>query len=146
MDQAGYRDGIVAGKESQLQAGFDQGYATFGVPHGRALGQARGQLSTLLHVLKSQPNAAALLEEAQELNRDLNLLSMDDVCPKDFEAEKHFREEHGEVLPDSTSLTARLDASFSGSLGQKEKADWQQCLGRLNQLWSKVDMLQQQQS
>ena len=47
--QAGYRDGITAGKESALQEGFDAGFAQTGAPLGRELGLLRGLASALLH-------------------------------------------------------------------------------------------------
>ena len=49
--QAGYREGITAGKESALQEGFDTGFAQTGGPLGRELGLLRGVANTLLHHL-----------------------------------------------------------------------------------------------
>ena len=47
--QAGYREGITAGKEGALQEGFDAGFAQTGAPLGRELGLLRGLASALLH-------------------------------------------------------------------------------------------------
>lgn len=46
--QAGYREGITAGKEGALQEGFDTGFAQTGGPLGRELGLLRGVASALL--------------------------------------------------------------------------------------------------
>ena len=47
--QAGYRDGISAGKEAALQEGFDAGFADTGAPRGREIGVLRGLAAALLH-------------------------------------------------------------------------------------------------
>ena len=47
--QAGYREGITAGKDGALQEGFDAGFAQTGAPLGRELGLLRGLASALLH-------------------------------------------------------------------------------------------------
>jgi Essential protein Yae1, N terminal len=52
--QAGYRDGITAGKESALQEGFDAGFEQAGAPRGRELGLLRG-LASALHIHLSHP-------------------------------------------------------------------------------------------
>ena len=58
--QAGYRDGITAGKESALQQGFDAGFAQAGAPRGRELGILRGIASALLlHLSRAQAQAQA---------------------------------------------------------------------------------------
>jgi Essential protein Yae1, N terminal len=46
--QAGYREGITAGKDGALQEGFDTGFAQTGGPLGRELGLLRGVASALL--------------------------------------------------------------------------------------------------
>jgi len=53
--QAGYREGITAGKEGALQEGFDTGFAQAGGPLGRELGLLRGVTSALLlHLSRTQ--------------------------------------------------------------------------------------------
>jgi Essential protein Yae1, N terminal len=53
--QAGYREGITAGKEGALQEGFDTGFAQTGGPVGRELGLLRGAASALLlHLSRSR--------------------------------------------------------------------------------------------
>lgn len=51
--QAGYRDGITVGKERALQGGFDIGFADFGAPLGREIGEMRGIVASLLALLRS---------------------------------------------------------------------------------------------
>jgi Essential protein Yae1, N terminal len=52
--QAGYREGITAGKEEALQEGFDYGFETYGVPIGREIGMLRGLASALLIFLSRE--------------------------------------------------------------------------------------------
>ena len=53
--QAGYREGITAGKDGALQEGFDTGFAQTGGPLGRELGLLRGAASALLlHLSRAQ--------------------------------------------------------------------------------------------
>ncbi|EGN98029.1 hypothetical protein SERLA73DRAFT_26694, partial [Serpula lacrymans var. lacrymans S7.3] len=92
---AGYREGIVAGKESTLQEGFDAGFASVGVPLGRKLGNLRGVISAVLSVLGSQPDSqpsADLLIEAREIAAALANIRFSDIAPPDLEAEQHARE------------------------------------------------------
>jgi hypothetical protein len=57
--QAGYREGITAGKEDALQEGFDAGFAQAGTPRGRELGLLRGLASAfLIHLSRSQAQVA----------------------------------------------------------------------------------------
>ncbi len=71
--QAGYRDGITAGKDGALQQGFDAGFAQAGAPRGRELGILRGLASALLlHLSRAQAQAQTqaqsqtAIEEEQE--------------------------------------------------------------------------------
>ena len=64
--QAGYRDGISAGKEAALQEGFDAGFADTGAPRGRELGVLRGLAAALLHLT---PRPASELGQAQAQER-----------------------------------------------------------------------------
>ena len=96
--QAGYREGITAGKEGALQEGFDSGFATIGVPLGRQIGLLRGLASALLSYLKTPTSLAdttqreTLLREARVIVNDLSLLRFSDIAPPDLEAEQHARE------------------------------------------------------
>ncbi|KZT73845.1 hypothetical protein DAEQUDRAFT_702818 [Daedalea quercina L-15889] len=96
---AGYREGITAGKESALQSGFDEGFAQVGAPIGRQLGILRGIASALLSFLQgstSHPNQAALAEEIRTIGSQLGAIRFSDVAPPDLEAERHAREHLGD--------------------------------------------------
>jgi len=98
LDQAGYREGITAGKESALQAGFDAGYAQVGVPLGREMGILRGTALALMTFIDSpQPLQPAetltkALKEIQAISSQLSDIRFSDIVPRDLEAEAHARE------------------------------------------------------
>jgi hypothetical protein len=95
---AGYREGINVGKLSTLQTGFNDGFARYGAPAGRRLGLARGTAGAILAWLLQRPDsAAALIEEARTLVRDLGRLAVEDVAERDSAAAQHAAE-HGEAL------------------------------------------------
>jgi hypothetical protein len=100
--QAGYREGITAGKESALQEGFNEGFALTGVPIGRELGLARGILSALLlspllNTLPSDSDTADQIKsETQEINAHLSRITFADLMPPDLEAEEHARQHREE--------------------------------------------------
>ena len=100
--QAGYREGITAGKESALQGGFDQGFAEVGAPLGREIGLLRGFASALLAFLSSSSHANAptttqedhdaFVHEARIIASELSNIRFTDIAPPDLEAEQHARE------------------------------------------------------
>ena len=96
--QAGYREGITAGKESALQGGFDEGFALVGAPLGREIGLLRGFASALLAFLTSSSTVAdavereSLTQEARAITTELGNIRLTDVAPPDLEAEQHARE------------------------------------------------------
>lgn len=91
---SGYREGIIAGKESALQEGFDAGFAHVGVPIGRDLGSMRGVISAISSFLssKSQEHSTTLLTTAREISSSLAGVRFSDIVPPDQEAEQHARE------------------------------------------------------
>ncbi|PCH40163.1 hypothetical protein WOLCODRAFT_136699 [Wolfiporia cocos MD-104 SS10] len=92
---AGYREGITAGKESALQAAFDEGYATVGVPLGRELGVLRGVASALLSFLDKaggDQHRQELVAELRAINAQLGEIRLSDIAPPDLEAIRHARE------------------------------------------------------
>ncbi|KAG6829033.1 hypothetical protein H0H87_012820 [Tephrocybe sp. NHM501043] len=98
---AGYREGITAGKEAFVQEGFDAGFANVGAPLGRDLGLIRGQSSALLSFLISAPATAlgipedakeASVKEAREIASQLGNIRYSDIEPRDLEAEQHAKE------------------------------------------------------
>ncbi|KAF9529107.1 hypothetical protein CPB83DRAFT_928077 [Crepidotus variabilis] len=97
---AGYREGITAGKESALQEGFDTGYADVGAPIGRELGILRGMATVTLNLLDGQSKMLQnvpedkdkLLAEARDISTQLSRIRFSDIMPPDLEAEAHARE------------------------------------------------------
>ncbi len=92
--QAGYRDGISAGKEAALQEGFDAGFARTGAPRGRELGVLRGLAAALLlRLTRSSPGPAAELAQTQARVREivdkLAAMRFADLVPRDEEATAH---------------------------------------------------------
>lgn len=123
--QAGYREGITAGKESALQQGFDDGFAHTGAPLGRELGILRGLCSALIALLsRPQPTdtAQAALAETRDIAAQLANVRFSDIVPPDLEALAHAREHldakmseaeadkdsDGEDLADPASLNEEL--------------------------------------
>ncbi|RPD62472.1 hypothetical protein L226DRAFT_610974 [Lentinus tigrinus ALCF2SS1-7] len=109
---AGYREGITAGKEGALQEGFDDGFATVGAPIGRELGILRGLCSALLAFLSpadpSQSTSdAALANEVREIAAALVNVRFSDIAPPDLEAIAHAREH----LEPSNAMTQDEDAA-----------------------------------
>jgi hypothetical protein len=98
VGQAGYREGITAGKESALQAGFNAGYAQVGVPLGREMGLLRGTALALMTFVDSPqlPQPAEVLNEAlkeiRTISAQLSDIRFSDIVPRDLEAEAHARE------------------------------------------------------
>jgi hypothetical protein len=93
--QAGYREGITAGKEAASQEGFDAGFANVGVPIGRELGLLRGASSVVLAFLNKSSDISEkpqMLAEAQEISSQLSRVRFSDIMPRDLEAEAHARE------------------------------------------------------
>lgn len=91
--QSGYREGIIAGKESALQEGFDAGFADVGVPLGRELGSMRGAISVITSFLSSNGQGeSAALASAREISSFLASVRFSDIVPIDHEAEQHARE------------------------------------------------------
>ncbi|KAJ6614638.1 hypothetical protein B0H10DRAFT_1196773 [Mycena sp. CBHHK59/15] len=93
---AGYREGITAGKESALQEGFDTGFASVGAPLGRGIGLLRGMSSALVAFLSSDAcdhlEKYVLLTEARAIATSLAVVRFSDVVPRDLEAEEHARQ------------------------------------------------------
>ncbi|KIL64361.1 hypothetical protein M378DRAFT_126775 [Amanita muscaria Koide BX008] len=89
---AGYREGINAGKEAALQEGFDAGFAQVGAPLGRELGVLRGIASALVGFLSSSKAPSSSLIEARDIAAQLSKVRFSDIAPPDLEAEAHARE------------------------------------------------------
>ncbi|KAG8998423.1 hypothetical protein FRB94_006891 [Tulasnella sp. JGI-2019a] len=136
----GYREGITAGKEGALQEGFDDGFATVGVPLGRHIGILRGYTAGLLaflrdgqgHAINPEFNAdekLKLVAEAQSINQELGRIKMADITPPDIQAEEHMKT-HGGTLNSIDAISSEqssddpMDAISSafGSLGTVDSA------------------------
>ncbi|KAH9933140.1 uncharacterized protein BXZ73DRAFT_46587 [Epithele typhae] len=99
---AGYREGITAGKESALQDGFDDGFASIGAPLGRELGLLRGTCAALISALTSDSDSVLLVRgarsteeivaELRDVAARLSEVRLSDVAPPDLEAIAHARE------------------------------------------------------
>ncbi|KAH0832272.1 hypothetical protein J3R83DRAFT_13265 [Lanmaoa asiatica] len=134
---SGYREGIIAGKEDFLQAGFDAGFSNVGVPLGRELGNLRGAVAAIGSLLNSQSPDSQELEELRTISSILSTIRFSDIAPRDLEAEQHAKEHLGfdpaviqntesgaetapqerrTVLEDVTKLKERL-ALLSAKLG-----------------------------
>ncbi|KAH9942909.1 hypothetical protein B0H21DRAFT_793094 [Amylocystis lapponica] len=95
FSNAGYREGITAGKESALQQGFDEGFAEVGAPLGRELGILRGISAALLSFLTLPGTSASkqeILDEARDIASQLGRVRFSDIAPPDLEAERHAHE------------------------------------------------------
>jgi hypothetical protein len=143
--QAGYRDGITAGKNARLQAGFDQGFE-LAAPYARQVGALRGIAASLLSLLtvptaNATKNAGHILQaafppsdessvsskrdavvaELRELVTALGRLDANKVLPPDEEAEAHAREHEdesiSEVLRERREMR-EMEALMSGLGGQ----------------------------
>lgn len=77
--QAGYREGITAGKEEALQEGFDAGFAEFGAPVGKEIGVLRGMSAALLVFLDKYPPPPMPLSTSPPSNS--NSTPEDDEAP-----------------------------------------------------------------
>ncbi|GAA5955144.1 hypothetical protein JCM3765_003207 [Sporobolomyces pararoseus] len=118
FSDAGYRDGITAGKNSKLQTGFDQGFA-IAAPFARELGSLRGIAASLLSLLTTASgakHASTLLEsleqssvggsvskdslvtELREIVNALGKLDANKILPIDKEAEEHAKSHEDEGI------------------------------------------------
>ncbi|KAK7039224.1 hypothetical protein VNI00_010129 [Paramarasmius palmivorus] len=112
---AGYREGITAGKESALQAGFDDGFASIGAPMGREMGILRGISSAFvshLVVSKNLPDNDPTVLEARAITSQLANVRFSDIAPRDLEAEEHAREHleiDGEEMDENEEVAGKRE-------------------------------------
>jgi len=98
---AGYREGITAGKEAALQEGFDDGFASVGVPLGRTVGKLRGVANALKNFLSTKDTSRQQYgAEIIKIVEKLGEISLADLAPPDVEAEAHAGEHAEEALED----------------------------------------------
>ena len=132
--QAGYREGITAGKESALQKGFDDGFARIGAPLGREIGMLRGAANAAIWLISkwaSSPGAdpAVYMPREREVHTilcELADIGLEDLAPRDVQAEEH-AEEHrrGEIgtTLGEVQISAEANAHADGvnSLGSVQE-------------------------
>ncbi|GAA5904674.1 hypothetical protein JCM6882_008343 [Rhodosporidiobolus microsporus] len=160
---AGYRDGITAGKNARLQAGFDQGFA-LASPYAREVGGLRGIAASLLALLTTTgasakhagPLLAALepqgrqgkeqvVAELREVVNALGRLDAVRVLPVDEEAEAHAKEhaEEGisEVMRQRKEMR-EMEALMGGLGGAAEHTDGgvEECRRRLLEILKVVGL------
>ncbi|EJD04417.1 uncharacterized protein FOMMEDRAFT_146353 [Fomitiporia mediterranea MF3/22] len=119
---AGYREGITAGKEGALQSGFDGGFKDTGAPIGRELGNLRGIAAGLLSLMESSRlpetklgNAAELLVEVRAISKGLARLQFANLAPPDEEALAHARE-HAEANDEGSQIPEDLTPAWRDDL------------------------------
>ncbi|CEH12538.1 Predicted oxidoreductase [Ceraceosorus bombacis] len=104
---AGYREGITAGKESAIQSGFDEAFEQVGAPVGRRVGRLRGRTATLLQFLSNlsaedqrmssnAPSSKERSAQTQQLQTrlrvlisELSRLKLAQLAEPDYEALEH---------------------------------------------------------
>ncbi|KAI8986084.1 hypothetical protein BD414DRAFT_416329 [Trametes punicea] len=115
---AGYREGITAGKEDALQHGFDEGFAQVGAPIGHELGILRGLCSALIAFLtrtqESHAHGETTLAEVRDIATQLANVRFSDIAPPDLEALAHAKEHLESAMddddgPDILTDPARLN-------------------------------------
>jgi hypothetical protein len=130
--QAGYREGITAGKEAFLQPGFDSGFAEVGAPLGRELGFLRGVVSALVWFLSSsstpsEPSQVDAMAQVQDIRARLSNIKLSDLVSRDMEVGIHgvvSDTEKGEV-DKLQEMLARLQVRADAGTGTdgREKED-----------------------
>ncbi|KAF8323680.1 hypothetical protein DL93DRAFT_2151020 [Clavulina sp. PMI_390] len=144
---AGYREGITAGKEEALQEGFDGGFAEHGAPIGREIGLLRGTAAGLLIYLQSPssmtPSGATPADEdtrqrqrrdAQAIVTGLAALPLVDLLPPDAEALEHAKEHAESDGRDGASKSATTE-------GEEAKAKWEAAKSGMEGLKSRLNAL-----
>lgn len=112
MHKAGYREGITAGKESALQDGFDDGFASVGAPLGRQVGTLRGKANAAL-ALCLRLEVHALEEELRDIVQALSRIRLSALAPPDMQAIEHAKE-HESDRPDVGDVETSTGATMQG--------------------------------
>ncbi|QRW20241.1 hypothetical protein RhiXN_09216 [Rhizoctonia solani] len=140
---AGYREGITEGKESALQEGFDDGFASTGAPLGRQVGVLRGQANALL-ALCTRQHLAQLEVEVREIVQGLSRLKLSTLAPPDMQAIEHARE-HESDAPDvgdveTNNQMGDLEDAFE-SLSTSKSAGKEDVMRRSVEAMAELDRL-----
>lgn len=112
---AGYREGITAGKESALQEGFDDGFASVGAPLGRQVGTLRGTANAALALcLRRQSQSDhALEDELRDIGRCLSNAKLSSLAPPDMQAIEHAKT-HESDAPDVGDVEMSAGGTMDG--------------------------------
>ncbi|CAE6415539.1 unnamed protein product [Rhizoctonia solani] len=142
---AGYREGITAGKESALQEGFDDGFASTGAPLGRQVGTLRGQANALL-ALCTRQQLADLEAEVREIVQGLSRVKLSALAPPDMQAIEHARE-HESDAPDvgdveTNNQMGDLEDAFE-SLSTSKSAGKEDVMRRSLEAMGELDRLRE---
>ncbi|KAG8742511.1 hypothetical protein FRC10_001345 [Ceratobasidium sp. 414] len=113
---AGYREGITAGKESALQEGFDDGFASVGAPLGRQVGMLRGAASAALAlcVRRRGQEGSDLETELRDIVRCLARVRLSTLAPPDMQAIEHAKAHGADDAPDVGDVEMSAQASMDG--------------------------------
>ncbi|QRW06579.1 hypothetical protein RhiLY_05578 [Ceratobasidium sp. AG-Ba] len=109
---AGYREGITAGKEASLQAGFDDGFASVGAPLGRRVGTLRGKANAAL-ALCARLGSTHLEAELRDITRCLTGVKLSALAPPDMQAIEHAKT-HADDAPDVGDVEMSAQAHMDG--------------------------------
>ncbi|CAE6501874.1 unnamed protein product [Rhizoctonia solani] len=142
---AGYREGITAGKESALQEGFDDGFASTGAPLGRQVGTLRGQANALLALCtRQQPGLEA---QVREIIQGLSRVKLSALAPPDMQAIEHAKE-HESDAPDvgdveTNNQMGDLEDAFE-SLSTSKSAGKEDVMRRSVEAMAELNRLREQ--
>jgi hypothetical protein len=116
-NQAGYREGITAGKESSVQHGFNHGYP-IGAALGRQTGFARGSLTAMLSFLTSSRSHSLPDDVRESRTREAHeiLALFSDVHVKDITSDRSQTVPDHEMMDQHKEKFARV-AELGHNLG-----------------------------
>jgi len=110
---AGYREGITAGKESALQEGFDDGFASVGAPLGRQVGTLRGTANAALALCLRRRSDRTLEGELGDIVQCLSRTKLSALAPPDMQAIEHAGM-HESDAPDVGDVEMSAGATMDG--------------------------------
>jgi len=126
---AGYREGITAGKESALQEGFDDGFASVGAPLGRQVGALRGTANAALALCLRRQASRPLEDELRDIVRCLSNAKLSALAPPDMQAIEHAKT-HESDAPDVGDIEMSAGATMDGLEGALEALSTSKSVGK----------------
>lgn len=116
----------MAGKESALQEGFDDGFASAAASSGRELGVLRGIASALLSFIVSYSSYRldqdSLVKEARLIQSNLADIRFADIILRDVDSERHARQHSNSVRGQSAANEGVMN-ELQAVFGTTIKAD-----------------------